>query len=98
MAQAMAVITLLGGVDDRQQASRILREIPLLQDQTEIVRRKIATLLHDRYAGQKWIEPILPDLLGERLIQVELNKDDSGKLLALVLGPSEDGAGEVPPT
>jgi hypothetical protein len=31
-------------------------------------------LLHETYPGTKWIEPILPDLLGEHLIQVEFGR------------------------
>jgi Trypsin-like peptidase domain len=85
IAQAMAVVTLGGGATDPRHASRILRKIPLLQDQPEIVRRAIATLLHEAYPGGQWIEPMLPDLLGEHLVQVELGKDD-GTLLDLVFG------------
>jgi len=85
IAQVMAVVTLGGGATDPRHASRILRRIPLLQDQPEIVRRAIATLLHETYPGGQWIEPMFPDLLGEHLVQVELGKDD-GTLLDLVLG------------
>jgi hypothetical protein len=88
LAQAMAVITLGGGAIDRRHARDILREIPLLRDHSEIELRGIATILHETYPGQKWIEPILPDLLGEHFIQVELGKDDTGTLMALVMGPS----------
>ena len=92
MAQAMTVLTLGGGAADARHARKILREIPLLRDQPEAVRRTIATLLHEAYPGGKWIEPILPDLLGEHLLQVELGKDD-GTLMDLVMGPPDDRSG-----
>ena len=85
----MAAVTLGGGATDPRHASRILRQIPLLRDQPEIVRRAIAALLHEAYPGGQWIEPMLPDLLGEHLVQVELGKDD-GTLLDLVLGSPDD--------
>jgi Trypsin-like peptidase domain len=91
IAQAMAVVTLGGGVSDPKHANRILRRIPLLQDQPEIVRRTIATLLHEAYPGARWIEPMLPDLLGEHLVQVELGKDD-GTLLDLVFGTPDENS------
>lgn len=93
VAQAMAVITLGGGVADRAEAHEILARVPLLKDQNKIARRAVATILHETYPGQKWIEPILPDLLGEHLVKKELDKDETGVLSDLVFGP-EDMEGE----
>jgi hypothetical protein len=41
-------------------------------------------MLHELYPGERWIEPILPDLLGEHLCQEELEQDPDA-LLGLVL-------------
>jgi hypothetical protein len=71
---AMALITLGGGVDSRSEAIEVLSKLDLLQDQTTLVRNAVTTILHDTYPGTKWIEPILPDLLGEHLIQTVVNK------------------------
>jgi hypothetical protein len=59
------------------------------------VRRAVAALLHDAYPGSQWIEPMLPDLLGEHLVQVELGKDD-GTLLDLVFGCPASHRGQTP--
>ena len=95
VAQAMTLVTLGGGAKDARHARLILRETPLLKDQPEIVRRKIATLLHEAYPGVQFIEPMLPDLLGELLVQVELGKDD-GTLLEIVFGSPETRSERLP--
>jgi hypothetical protein len=89
VAQAMAVLTLGGGAIDARHARKVLSAIPLLRDQPELVRFGIASMLHDAYPGERWIEPVLPDLLGEHLVQVELGND--GTLLDLVFGAPIDG-------
>ena len=40
--------------------------------------------------GERWIEPLQPDLLGEHLAQRELEKG-ADELLDLVLGPRSGG-------
>ena len=76
IAQAMTVITLIGGTEDRRHTGDVLEKIPLLGDQPAVVRGAIATILHDAYpGGRKWIESILPDLLGEHLVQEELGRE-----------------------
>lgn len=84
VAEAMAVITLGGGANDGAHARLILRQLPLLKDQTELIRREIAELLHSAYPGTAFIEPMMPDLLGEHLIQIEFGKDATGVLYSLV--------------
>ena len=88
IAQAMAVLTLGGGARTREDAVAVFRQIPLLSDQETAVLNGVSTLLHDTYPGAKWIEPILPDLLGEHLVQVEVEKDPDA-LLDLVFGARE---------
>lgn len=85
IGQSIAVITLGGGASDENETVLILEKIPLLEGQTPDVLIAIARLLHDTYPGDKWIEPIVPDLLGEHLVQVELERD-TDVLFDLVLG------------
>ena len=85
---AMARITLMGGVKDAQDAARVLDNIQQLADSRRHERDVIIKLLHDLYpcnqeyarsAGNtvncNFIEPLEPDLLGEHLIEEELEKD-----------------------
>ncbi|MEN9423929.1 MAG: hypothetical protein RL122_1312 [Pseudomonadota bacterium] len=83
---AMAKITLIGGVPDKQSAERILSNIPLLMESKYHERRAIIDLLHGIYPCHQatavdenqpcnYIEPLQPDLLGEYLIQEELMND-----------------------
>lgn len=85
VGQGMAAITLGGGVKDEAEALSVLAKIPLLRDKDRDIMASVGRLLHDTYPGDKWIEPILPDLLGEHLVQVEL-EDEPDALLDLVLG------------
>jgi hypothetical protein len=48
----------------------------------------VAHLLHECDPGDRWIEPILPDLLGEHLVQREM-ENGADELLDLVLGPAQ---------
>jgi hypothetical protein len=86
--EAMAIVTLAGGALSKRAALNTMRKAGLLEDETQAVRNSLALLLHDTYPGTNWIEPILPDLLGEHLVQVAL-KRDPGKYLDVVLGPKD---------
>jgi hypothetical protein len=95
IAQAMAVLTLGGGTRTRGEAVAVLEQIPLLKGQDAAVLNGISVLLHETYPGAKWIEPILPDLLGEHLVQVEVEKDPDA-LFDLVFGAREGGTDASP--
>jgi len=82
IAKAMAVVTLTGGVRTEKDALELIQQLPLLAGQSQAILSAIASILHDTYVGERWIEPVLPDLLGEHLVQAEL--DDS--LTAIVFG------------
>lgn len=88
VGQFMAAVTLAGGAEDESAGLDLASRIPLLADQPAAIRRSAAELLHDIYPGDHWIEPVLPDLLGEHLCQVEL-EGAADTLLELVLGPEE---------
>lgn len=86
IGQFMAAITLAGGAVDESFAMDLAARVPLLTDQPAAIQKSAAELLHDIYPGDRWIEPVLPDLLGEHLCQVEL-EGAADELLDLVLGP-----------
>jgi len=78
IGRAMAGITLLGGASDEGQSLAVLERLDELRDQPHAVRRAVARLLHECYPGARWVEPMLPDLLGEHLVQreLEIGEDD----------------------
>jgi hypothetical protein len=86
IGRAMAVITLGGGVQGETEALEALRGLKFFADQPASVLTGVARLLHECYPGERWIEPLQPDLLGEHLAQRELEKG-ADELLDLVLGP-----------
>ena len=85
LLQGMAVLTLAGGAGDRTAAIGLLRRLPSLRDASNVIVDAIAQLLHEVYSGELWIDPVLPDLLGEHLVQVALEDGGDG-LLDVVLG------------
>ncbi len=94
LGRAMGIITLGGGVDSEDHAVTAVGALKLFADQDHSVLVQVARLLHESYPGARWIEPILPDLLGEHLIQREMEKG-SDELLDLVLGPRSEGEEKV---
>jgi hypothetical protein len=92
IGQAMAAITLGGGVRSPADALMLFDRIASLADQPRATLSAVSDLLHDTYPGDLWIEPIQPDLLGEHLVQAEM-QDGSEALMNLVFGErSADGA------
>lgn len=90
IGRAMAAITLGGGVQGEAEALEVLRGLQFFTDQPTAVLTAVARLLHECYPGERWIEPLQPDLLGEHLAQRELEKG-ADELLDLVLGPRSGG-------
>jgi hypothetical protein len=88
IGRAMAVITLGGGVQGETETLEALRGLQFFADQPAAVLTAVARLLHECYPGERWIEPLQPDLLGEHLVQRELERGDD-ELLDLVLGPAK---------
>jgi hypothetical protein len=85
IGRVMAVITLAGGVHSREEAMTLIGRVPFFADQSRAIAESVAQLLHETYPGTRWVEPILPDLLGEQLCQEELEEDPDA-LLSMVLG------------
>jgi hypothetical protein len=74
--QCAAVATLAGQASDRDEAVRLLSSsAPLLRGQPAAVVDTVAELLHRLYPGEAWLQGVLPDLLGEHLVERALNED-----------------------
>ncbi|GEM_PF-4123533 len=71
----MGIISGRGGVENRESAINLIKEVKYFQGQTQATIEAIAELLHSNYSGKMWIEPIAPDLLQERLVSVAMKKD-----------------------
>ncbi|MEM9598845.1 MAG: CHAT domain-containing protein, partial [Acidobacteriota bacterium] len=80
--RGMAAFNLVGGARDETEAVEILGRLKVFADQPWAVRAQVARILHDTYPGDRWIQPVLPDLLGEHLTRRELQRD-AAELLAL---------------
>lgn len=92
IGRVMALITLGGGVKSESHAIDALHALQLWVRQDHDLIVSVARLLHESYPGvEHWIEPMLPDLLGEHLIETELARD-GGELLDLVLGTQHQGS------
>lgn len=89
IGRAMAAITLGGGVAGEDQAIELLRALSIFRGVTGDILTSVARLLHECYPGNRWIEPILPDLLGEHLVQRELEDGGEEELFDFVLGPAD---------
>lgn len=90
IGRAMAVITLAGGAEDESGAVESISRLRSLHDQKESVLRQIARLLSDLYPGRRWITPLQPDLLGEHLVQREMERG-ADELLEIVLSTANGG-------
>ncbi|MCP5366380.1 MAG: tetratricopeptide repeat protein [Hyphomicrobiales bacterium] len=83
LAQAMAAVTLAGGADDAGEARDLLRRAPLLADFGNEDLRRVQSILQGLYPGDRFLNPLQPDIIGEHLVARELRHD--GGLLPSVL-------------
>jgi hypothetical protein len=90
IGRALAAITLGGGVQGEAEAIEVLRGLRFFEKEPPATLTNVARLLNQCYPGERWIEPIQPDLLGEHLVQRELEQG-ADELLDLVLGPRSGG-------
>jgi hypothetical protein len=92
IGQAMATVTLGGGATTQDEAVTILKQIPLLKEENTALLKELSDLLHDVYPGKKWIEPVLPDLLGEHLVQEEMKfgSQETDVIFNLIFGQAND--------
>jgi transcriptional regulator with XRE-family HTH domain len=88
--QAMAVATFVGGINEEADANEFLRVLPSWErlSSDEVARKvhALSPLLHDCYGADKWIDPVQPDLLGQRLFDRAFHSDKRlmDKIFALV--------------
>jgi hypothetical protein len=75
VGEAMALFTLIGGAGTQRDALAYLAKLPSFKDQTQAIRDLVAALLHECYPGNRWIEPVQPDLLGEELVGAEASEE-----------------------
>lgn len=98
MGRAMATITLAGGVESEHQAVLAMRGLRFFQDEKESILISVARILRETYPGEHyWIEPVLPDLLGEHLIQRELEVDSTEMMELILDGYREEEGSEASP-
>jgi tetratricopeptide (TPR) repeat protein len=77
------------GASDRDEAGTLMGRIPDLEGEHPRVLGRYADWAHQLYPGENWLNPLAPDLLGERLVADTLTDQPE---LAAVLG----GAAETP--
>ncbi|MFN9038271.1 MAG: hypothetical protein ACK5YO_18365, partial [Planctomyces sp.] len=73
LGQALAGVTLNMGVNTEADGLKVLSAVPFFQGQPQQVLHALNRILADSYPGNHWIEPVQPDLLGERLSEVSLD-------------------------
>lgn len=87
LGRAMAAVTLGGGAKSASAASDLLGRIRFFSGESRATREQVVELLHETYPGEQWIEPLVPDLLGEHLCQQELgDKDVRDEVFSIVFG------------
>jgi len=75
IALAMAAVTMMGGMPTQKSAITLFSRLPMLSDETFLLLHQISDILHECYPGHHhWIEPLLPDRLGEFLVESILNE------------------------
>ncbi len=74
--QCAAVATLAGQAASREEAAHLLsKSAPLLAGQPAVAVDSVAELLHRLYPGEAWLQGVLPDLLGEHLVERAMEED-----------------------
>jgi hypothetical protein len=87
LGRAMAAVTLSGGLRTASAAVDLLGRIRFFAGEPLATREQVAALLHETYPGELWIEPLVPDLLGEHLCQQELGDDEvRDEIFGIVFG------------
>jgi hypothetical protein len=85
IGQAAALVTLNGGARTSSDALAIFKSLARLADQPAAMLATFSDMLHGLYPGDHWIEPVQPDLLGEHLVQKEIERAPD-ELLGLAFG------------
>lgn len=91
IGQAMAVVTMNFGLGNKQAGLALLEALPFFSGQPQAVLESVNQLLADCYPGERWIEPVLPDLLGERLCERILSDEETQTIIYSLFLPKESG-------
>jgi len=73
LRRAVAVAT-LAGARNKSEAAALLAAVPDWTDATGGARRSVARWLERLYPGPDWLNPLQPDLLGEKLVATVLEE------------------------
>jgi transcriptional regulator with XRE-family HTH domain len=97
LGQALAGVTLNMGAETEEDGMKVLSALPFFQGQPQQVLHALNRILADSYPGNHWIEPVQPDLLGERLSEVSLDDPEvRGVLFGLFRRAQvQQGGGDV---
>ncbi|HEX8245884.1 MAG TPA: toll/interleukin-1 receptor domain-containing protein [Longimicrobium sp.] len=76
VSTAMALVSLAGGVEQRNELHALLARHPALAGQAGVLyRRQLGEVLRCLYGWEGRIEPLQPDRVGEALVTRELERD-----------------------
>lgn len=79
--QVMTLVSLGWPVSSLEDANKLLKTDPTLNEERPKILKSLAYLLRDTYPGSAYINPIEPDLLAEHLIYTQLNHPEHGSRL-----------------
>ncbi|MGF1475306.1 MAG: hypothetical protein ACFB6S_07055 [Geminicoccaceae bacterium] len=85
-----AIITLSGGLDKRKEALALIEKLPSAPQGQRAKLQQVVRLLAQLYPGDRFVDPVRPDLLGEHIVQQALTADDD--LLDIALEPPANPA------
>jgi hypothetical protein len=88
IAEAMAVVTWVGGVSSLKDFLSILKALALFDGLPAVTLGSVSDILHGTYSARGiWIGPLVPDLLGQFLLRRSLlNPATHEELVPLVFG------------
>jgi len=86
LVESAVLLTLAGPLASWAEAHQVLERVPALSGQNADQLRRVADLFHDLYPARSWLHGVQPDLLGERIVEVETTRDPT--LLRAALGPT----------
>lgn len=75
VGRAMCAVYLAGGTMSEGGTVRLLQALDFFHDQPQANLVDIARLMHAIYPGDRWVMPVQPDILGEHLLERELEVD-----------------------
>jgi hypothetical protein len=86
VAQAAALVRLRMGCQDHGEAIRLLQFVPLLSRSSGPTLERVCAALRVHHPGSLYLNPILPDILGDYLVSQELEQEPRLGIIALRIG------------